>query len=260
MGMYGQNATPANCHLTNKITNMEKKYTPCGGCGATDPIQRCIGCFHPFESAEEKKYPIGGYAPGDYWHKSCKTCENEFTGDKRAWQCEDCALADKAKFDALSAEQQEDLARIGKFIMEQPGLTPMVTGNGYYWPYKDVITLLTKYAEERKGATTSVYIPCHDDDPRACGSYTSTDGQCVGYIRESKVPVEQGAVWVRCSERMPGTYKVRFKDISGNVFNGNYSAQTGLFYAYRFQEPITEVVEWLDERGQSNEAGGEVKP
>jgi|ERR1044072_4483433 hypothetical protein len=26
-----------------------KKYTPCGGCGATDPIDRCIGCFHPFE-------------------------------------------------------------------------------------------------------------------------------------------------------------------------------------------------------------------
>jgi hypothetical protein len=38
--------------LTNptQITNMEKKYTPCGGCGATEPIQRCIGCFHPFEA------------------------------------------------------------------------------------------------------------------------------------------------------------------------------------------------------------------
>lgn len=38
----------------------------------------------------EKKYPIGGYAPGDYWHKACKTCGDEFTGDKRAWNCEPC--------------------------------------------------------------------------------------------------------------------------------------------------------------------------
>src|ERR1044072_301725 len=38
----------------------------------------------------EKKYPIGGYAPGDYWHKACKTCSKEFTGDKRAWNCEPC--------------------------------------------------------------------------------------------------------------------------------------------------------------------------
>lgn len=30
----------------------EKKYTPCGGCGATDPIQRCLGCAHPFRPIE----------------------------------------------------------------------------------------------------------------------------------------------------------------------------------------------------------------
>lgn len=29
---------------------MEKKYTPCGGCGAEHPDERCLGCFHPFES------------------------------------------------------------------------------------------------------------------------------------------------------------------------------------------------------------------
>lgn len=33
----------------------DKQYIPCGGCGATDPIDRCIGCFHPFEPGEE--YP-----------------------------------------------------------------------------------------------------------------------------------------------------------------------------------------------------------
>ena len=34
-----------------------------------------------------------GWAPGDYWC-SCDTCENAFTGDKRAIQCADCAYTD----------------------------------------------------------------------------------------------------------------------------------------------------------------------
>jgi hypothetical protein len=27
-------------------------YTACGGCGATNPSQRCIGCLHPFGGGE----------------------------------------------------------------------------------------------------------------------------------------------------------------------------------------------------------------
>jgi len=41
----------------------------------------------------EKKYPIGGYAPGNY-HNRCYTCERSFFGDKRAIQCEECAVND----------------------------------------------------------------------------------------------------------------------------------------------------------------------
>lgn len=33
-----------------------KQYTPCGGCGAETPIDRCIGCMHPFTKEEEKVY------------------------------------------------------------------------------------------------------------------------------------------------------------------------------------------------------------
>jgi hypothetical protein len=40
---------------------------------------------------EEPKYPIGGYAPGNYSCK-CVNCKIEFTGDKRAFQCEPCAI------------------------------------------------------------------------------------------------------------------------------------------------------------------------
>jgi hypothetical protein len=39
----------------------------------------------------EKKYPIGGYAPGNY-QCNCTTCNTNFQGDKRAVQCEDCAV------------------------------------------------------------------------------------------------------------------------------------------------------------------------
>ena len=37
------------------------------------------------------EYPIGGYAPGHYICKCCN-CQEEFTGDKRAVQCEPCAI------------------------------------------------------------------------------------------------------------------------------------------------------------------------
>jgi hypothetical protein len=41
---------------------------------------------------ENNKYPIGGFAPGDYWHESCVDCKSTFFGDKRAVQCEPCAI------------------------------------------------------------------------------------------------------------------------------------------------------------------------
>jgi hypothetical protein len=40
---------------------------------------------------KDNKYPIGGYAPGDYLC-FCVNCENPFKGDKRAVQCEPCAI------------------------------------------------------------------------------------------------------------------------------------------------------------------------
>jgi len=40
---------------------------------------------------EPKQYPIGGYAPGSY-SCTCVTCKTGFMGDKRAVQCEPCAI------------------------------------------------------------------------------------------------------------------------------------------------------------------------
>lgn len=71
----------------------------------------------------EKKYPIGGYAPGNY-HNRCSTCERSFFGDKQAVQCEPCALEAKARFDALPIEEQMQLIKrngqIAQVLFERP--------------------------------------------------------------------------------------------------------------------------------------------
>lgn len=40
---------------------------------------------------EPKQYPIGGYAPG-FYSCTCVNCKTKFQGDKRAVQCEPCAI------------------------------------------------------------------------------------------------------------------------------------------------------------------------
>lgn len=40
---------------------------------------------------EKPKYPIGGFSPGNYMG-ICKTCNEEFMGDKYSRQCETCAI------------------------------------------------------------------------------------------------------------------------------------------------------------------------
>jgi hypothetical protein len=43
------------------------------------------------ERHEKNEYPIGGFAPG-FYHCNCVTCKHNFIGDKRATQCETCAM------------------------------------------------------------------------------------------------------------------------------------------------------------------------
>jgi hypothetical protein len=71
-----------------------------------ESVKECTKLIRPVE----KKYPIGGYAPGNYYHK-CATCNIQFQGDKMAVQCEMCAIRDKEAFDALSHSHQQELLR-----------------------------------------------------------------------------------------------------------------------------------------------------
>ena len=59
---------------------------------------------------EPKQYPIGGYAPGNYI-SNCINCEEHFLGDKRAVQCEPCAIEmveDKAETNQILKEAKEN--------------------------------------------------------------------------------------------------------------------------------------------------------
>jgi len=55
--------------------------------------------------SDEKKYPQGSYAPGNYYNH-CSTCGRQFQGDKRALQCESCGTKSQAEWDALTDEQK----------------------------------------------------------------------------------------------------------------------------------------------------------
>jgi hypothetical protein len=39
---------------------------------------------------EDKRPQRHGWAPGGYWRK-CRTCNDDYMGDKRSWICADCA-------------------------------------------------------------------------------------------------------------------------------------------------------------------------
>jgi hypothetical protein len=47
--------------------------------------------YNPIIRKKESKYPIGGFATGNYMC-NCTTCKKQFMGDKRAVQCEPCAI------------------------------------------------------------------------------------------------------------------------------------------------------------------------
>ena len=40
---------------------------------------------------EQRKWPVGGYAPGLYICE-CRKCSQRFQGDKRAYECPDCVI------------------------------------------------------------------------------------------------------------------------------------------------------------------------
>lgn len=132
----------------------------------------------------------------------------------------------------------------------------------------DVIEVLMVQPAEptipQQGAVTTVFVPCAEDDPRVIGSYTSTDGRSLCHVRESQVPVIEGAVWVKGAPKKdkPHYAKVPSKIIADLVykaiiipkgFNGGWWA-VGDGFSYDIA--AEEIIEHLDEGGEKEVVDG----
>jgi hypothetical protein len=88
-------------HTCGCVNPEDCQFNPSGAAPATSSRHQ--------ENAEpEKKYPIGGYAPGNY-QCICATCDKQFIGDKRAVQCEACATAPQPPGFDLATDDVEKL-------------------------------------------------------------------------------------------------------------------------------------------------------
>lgn len=117
----------------------------------------------------------------------------------------------------------------------------------------DIIHVVGKMQQVPQGAGTTVYVPCLENDPRACGGYTSGDGRSLCYVRESTVPViEQGPGWVKAKPVKDGFYPVQY---AGGGYGG-----CG-FKDGEWNQGINDsmIVAYLNESGQS-QPGGEMTP
>jgi hypothetical protein len=104
---------------------------------------------------ELKQYPIGGYAPGNYTC-TCVSCKTRFQGDKRAVQCEPCAIEMvKLKIKTndnggIQIDKQETLEEVAKKQwgnVHRTGVLGFIEGAKWQaermYTYEEVFTLLT---------------------------------------------------------------------------------------------------------------------
>lgn len=96
---------------------------------------------------QNPKYPIGGYEPGNYTCK-CYICGNEFQGDKRAVQCEPCAVKATQSPSAQSVEQNN----IQEFYQEWCKKTKR---SGGVLIGSSIKELLTDFANKINAASTT---------------------------------------------------------------------------------------------------------
>lgn len=86
-----------------------------------------------------REYPIGGYAPGSYQH-ICVTCDNLFLGDKRAVQCETCAVK------AVRISENKMVRKKGIIIGSNGGVIRMKNKRIVFEQVEDTIKILFQFA------------------------------------------------------------------------------------------------------------------
>lgn len=188
---------------------------------------------------EDKKYPIGGYAPGNY-HCRCGTCERSFFGDKRAYQCEPCAIAAKEKFDALSPEEQKEL-------MERNAEAIREVFKNFGKPNKASGAVENKYTRDQ--IKDAIWNELKESD--YTGENNERAYEVIGIVMAGidKIGGEAraGAVWVKATARLPGWDKLVEWRFAGKEPTAKETV--------RFLSSAANIHqwEWLDESAPSGE-------
>jgi hypothetical protein len=205
----------------------------------------------------EKKYPIGGYAPGNY-HDRCCTCRQPFQGDKRSTQCESCAIADKEKFDAMSPEEQQALltknAGIANFMLSGP-LSPEQEliyriveqwGNAVEMP--NMVGWLKEYAAQQ-APTGAVWVKEALQQSKEAIEFANKEFECPQHFVETwgnmymnalhaiDQAMDESGDWTSVDEQLPNEsgrywcYVKHLTDIGTSYFQWNcdYNAQLRRF-------------------------------
>lgn len=91
---------------------------------------------------QKNKYPIGGFAPGAYTC-TCIQCKKQFQGDKRAFQCEPCAIKNLEAYNAtfLKPEEQD------KEVKEEKKMTIEKLRTDYWFETNCAISNPDHYAQ-----------------------------------------------------------------------------------------------------------------
>lgn len=226
---------------------------------------------------EEKKYPIGGYAPGDYWHKACNTCGKEFTGDKRAWNCEPCgeenAAVEKKLIDTYGYEDLADyLSHNHKLKLLQSEISDLIHYVHKFHPQQgathrsQILQEYKQYKENLKflgGATEWTYdkvvlmnkIELFETIKGFNELITFLDSTCYAYEegakdweeRALKAEGRPAPVWVKASTRVPADQMNQHCKINGIKCIASYNKHHDMFQNIDGDLFPLDQVKWLCE-------------
>lgn len=228
----------------------------------------------------DKKYPIGGYAPG-FYTCTCCICKNEFQGDKRAFQCEPCAT--KALHPSESAGVLPADNEVSKWFEEN--IDKGCSASSAIYKFR----LWLKELNVGAGVKGAVWVKASERLPKVYGKITwrwlDKEAAYIGYVENRGFIYDTGgasvdplyyneiewldegvgvkcAVWVKATERLPDKGGIDNKVIVRGVLNEqgyanhffvaygfrNFSKEKQeMYFEYGSKSFLTNDLEWLDE-------------
>jgi len=177
---------------------VENKYTPCVGCGVTNPDERCIGCFHAFEPSDEKNMLSGQLSPEcDLIYRIVEQWGNAIEMPKMEGWLKEYAAKEKLTIDdyeSVLADHRRlirelDIIINGDNAAKQASLVDMVCQIRNLWP-KMERPVWVKATEFNIEYGPSYYAKWQDGKIKATGWFRKSDDTFIfnvpGYIPISR--------------------------------------------------------------------------